>query len=91
MCCRSSVASRSPISSADSRIAAAAGVSPATVSRVLSGSRKARPETESRDRAAAREMVRRTGQMGVPVIEIGGKPIIGFDRAQIDRLLGLTR
>lgn len=43
----------------------------------------------SRDRAAARDLVRRTGQMGVPVIEIGRKPIVGFDRAQIDRLLGL--
>ncbi len=45
----------------------------------------------SRDRAAARDLVRRTGQIGVPVIEIGGKPIVGFDRAQIDRLLGLAR
>ena len=43
----------------------------------------------SRDRAAARDLVRRTGQMGVPVVEIGGKPVIGFDRAKIDRLLGL--
>lgn len=44
----------------------------------------------SRDRAAARDLVRRTGQMGVPVIEIGGQPIVGFDRAQIDRLLAVT-
>ena len=43
----------------------------------------------SRDPAAARDLVRRTGQMGVPVVEIGGKPVIGFDRAKIDRLLGL--
>jgi glutaredoxin-like YruB-family protein len=45
----------------------------------------------SRDQAAARDLVRRTGQMGVPVVEIGGKPVIGFDRAKIDRLLGLGR
>ncbi len=43
----------------------------------------------SRDRAAARDLVRRTGQMGVPVVEIGGKPVIGFDRVKIDRLLGI--
>ena len=45
----------------------------------------------SRDQAAARDLVRRTGQMGVPVVEIGGKPVVGFDRAKIDRLLGLGR
>lgn len=44
----------------------------------------------SRDRAAARDLVRRTGQMGVPVIDINGRPIVGFDRPQIDRLLGLS-
>ncbi len=44
----------------------------------------------SRDAAAARDLVRRTGQMGVPVIEIDGRPIVGFDRPQIDRLLGLA-
>lgn len=44
----------------------------------------------SRDSAAAREMVRRSGQMGVPVIDIGGKIVVGFDRPRIDRLLGLN-
>jgi glutaredoxin 3 len=43
----------------------------------------------SRDRAAARDLVRRTGQMGVPVIEIGGRYIVGFDQNQIDGALGL--
>ena len=43
----------------------------------------------SRDAAAARDMQRRSGQMGVPVIDIGGKIVVGFDRAKIDRLLGL--
>ena len=41
------------------------------------------------DPAAARDLVRRTGQMGVPVVEIDGKPIVGFDQAKIDALLGL--
>lgn len=41
----------------------------------------------SRDMAAARDMVRRSGQQGVPVIDIGGKIIVGFDRPKIDRLL----
>jgi glutaredoxin-like YruB-family protein len=45
----------------------------------------------ARDQKAARDLVRRTGQMGVPVVEIDGKPIIGFDRPRIDKLLGLTR
>jgi glutaredoxin 3 len=44
----------------------------------------------SRDAAAARDLVRRTGQMGVPVVEIDGRPIVGFDKQQIDRLLGLA-
>ncbi len=43
----------------------------------------------SRDAAAARDMVRRSGQMGVPVVDIGGKIVIGFDRPKIDKYLGL--
>jgi glutaredoxin-like YruB-family protein len=43
----------------------------------------------SRDPVAARDLVRRTGQMGVPVIEIDGQSIIGFDQARIDSALGL--
>lgn len=43
----------------------------------------------SRDPRAARDMVRISGQQGVPVITINGRPIVGFDRAKIDRLLGL--
>lgn len=37
--------------------------------------------------AAAREMIEKTKQMGVPVIEIGGKFIVGFNRAAIDEAL----
>jgi glutaredoxin 3 len=43
----------------------------------------------SRDPAAARDMVRRSGQQGVPVIDIGGKIIVGFNRPEVDRLLDL--
>jgi len=35
----------------------------------------------------AQEMVRKSGQMGVPVIDINGKIIVGFDRAAIDQAL----
>jgi glutaredoxin 3 len=41
----------------------------------------------SRDPAAARDMVRRSGQQGVPVIDIGGKIVVGFDRVKIDKYL----
>lgn len=43
----------------------------------------------SRDMAAARDMVRRSGQQGVPVIDIGGKIVVGFDRQKIDKYLGI--
>lgn len=43
----------------------------------------------SRDPIAARDMVRRSGQQGVPVIDIGGKLVVGFDRPKIDRYLGI--
>jgi glutaredoxin 3 len=44
----------------------------------------------SRDQSAARDMMRRTGQMGVPVILIDNRPIIGFDRPKIDHMLQLN-
>lgn len=43
----------------------------------------------SRDAIAARDMVRRSGQQGVPVIDINGKIVVGFNRAEVDRLLEL--
>jgi len=36
-----------------------------------------------------KEMVEKTGQMGVPVIMIGDEMIIGFDEPKIRQLLGL--
>ncbi len=41
----------------------------------------------SRDREAAAEMVRKSGQMGVPVVDIDGTIIVGFDKDKIDSLL----
>ncbi len=43
----------------------------------------------SRDTAAAQEMVRRSGQMGVPQAWINGQVVVGFDRKRVDALLGL--
>jgi glutaredoxin-like YruB-family protein len=43
----------------------------------------------SKDPIAARDMVRRSGQMGVPQIDIGGKLVIGFDRPKINQYLGI--
>jgi glutaredoxin-like YruB-family protein len=43
----------------------------------------------SRDPVAARDMVRRSGQQGVPVIDIGGRVVVGFDRVKIEKYLSL--
>jgi len=43
----------------------------------------------SRDQRASADMVRRTGQSAVPVILIDNRPIVGFDKRRIDRMLGL--
>jgi glutaredoxin 3 len=40
-----------------------------------------------RDPDAARDIVRKTGQTGVPVIKIGSKWIVGFDRERIEKEL----
>lgn len=42
-----------------------------------------------KDKKAAEEMIRKSGQTGVPVIEIDGKIIIGFDERKIKEALGL--
>jgi glutaredoxin 3 len=41
----------------------------------------------SKDRNAAFEMVRKSGQRGVPVIDFEGSVIVGFDKDRIDSLL----
>lgn len=40
-----------------------------------------------RNPGAARDLVRKTGQTGVPVIKIGNRWIVGFDKGSIDREL----
>jgi glutaredoxin-like YruB-family protein len=42
-----------------------------------------------RDESAARRMVAKSGQHGVPQLDIDGTMIVGFDRGRIDGLLGL--
>ena len=37
--------------------------------------------------ALAEEMVKLSGQMGVPVISIDGEVVVGFDKGRIDSLL----
>lgn len=39
------------------------------------------------DMSKAEEMVKKSGQMGVPVLDINGKIIIGFNRPEIDRAI----
>jgi glutaredoxin-like YruB-family protein len=39
------------------------------------------------DQRKAEEMVRKSGQMGVPVIEVNGKIIVGFNRPEIEKAL----
>lgn len=41
------------------------------------------------DQGAAAEMIQKSGQMGVPVIDIDGKIIIGFDKKKINKILGI--
>lgn len=44
----------------------------------------------SRDQKAAEEMVRRSGQQGVPQTDINGEIIVGFDKTRINSLLGIN-
>lgn len=45
----------------------------------------------SKDQEKAKEMVLKTGRTAVPVIDIDGKIITGFKRADIDRALTAKR
>jgi glutaredoxin-like YruB-family protein len=44
----------------------------------------------SSDKEAALEMIQKSGQRGVPVVEINNEIIIGFDQERIDTLLSTT-
>ncbi len=41
----------------------------------------------SQDDVALDEMIEKSGQMEVPVVDIGGKFILGFDKKEITKLL----
>ncbi len=43
----------------------------------------------SADVDRAQELVERSGQYGVPVVDIDGEMVVGFDRPRIDALLEL--
>lgn len=45
----------------------------------------------SADEAAAKEMIEKSHQMGVPVIDIDGTIIVGFDRPSIDKALKISQ
>jgi len=43
----------------------------------------------SKDENALKEMIEKSGQMGVPVIEIDGEIVVGFDKEKISELLNI--
>jgi len=43
----------------------------------------------SQDKEALEEMVKKSGQMGVPVVDIDGQIVVGFDKEKITELLSL--
>jgi len=42
-----------------------------------------------KDKKAAHDMIQKSGQMGVPVIDIDGQIIIGYDVSSIKKALGM--
>ena len=43
----------------------------------------------SQNKEAQKEMIEKTNQLGVPVVDIDGEIIIGFDKEKIDNILNL--
>ena len=43
----------------------------------------------SKDVAKREEVIKKTGQMAVPVIEVDGETMIGFDEGQLSKMLGI--
>lgn len=43
------------------------------------------------DEKQLQKMIKDSGQMGVPVVDIDGEIIIGFDKEKIDRLLKINQ
>lgn len=44
----------------------------------------------SKDAAKAQEMVVKSGQMGVPVIDVEGEIIVGFNKPRLAELAGIS-
>lgn len=44
-------------------------------------------EKDVSDDAARQEMIDKSNQLGVPVIDIGGRIVVGFDEAAMKKLL----
>lgn len=45
----------------------------------------------SQNEEAAKEMIEKSGQMEVPIIEIDGQIVVGFDKEKICRLLNIKK
>ncbi len=43
----------------------------------------------STDQAKQQEMIQKSGQYGVPVIDVDGKIIVGFDKCKLDEYAGI--
>lgn len=43
----------------------------------------------SKDEKQLQKMIKDSGQMGVPVVEIDGQVIVGFDKEKIDKILNI--
>src|SRR3989338_5424956 len=43
----------------------------------------------SKDIPKREEVIKKTGQMAVPVIEVDGETMIGFDESQLSKMLGI--
>lgn len=44
----------------------------------------------AKDEKARDELVEKSGQLGVPVIDVDGKIVVGFNRGKLAELLGVT-
>ncbi|MCH7882852.1 glutaredoxin family protein [Patescibacteria group bacterium] len=43
----------------------------------------------STDAAARDEMIKKSGQMGVPVTDVDGNLVVGFDKEKLTQLIGI--
>ncbi len=43
----------------------------------------------SKNHSAARDIVRKTGQQGTPVILVNNRPIVGFNKSKLNRMLDI--